>query len=86
MQLTWPLIWMLAFPVVPAPPVVMPTTPPVSEVEAMMAVEGAPVSFVRVLAVVPVVPSLAMVRTLEPPPLVALMVATYGLALVPAPE
>jgi hypothetical protein len=45
---------MVAEPVVPAPVVVMPTTPPVSPALAITAVEGVPVSFVRVLRVVPV--------------------------------
>lgn len=37
-----------------------PITPPVSEMAAMTAVEGPPVSFVRVFAVVPVVPAFAI--------------------------
>ena len=46
-------------PVVPAPPITTPTTPPVSVVAAISAVLGAPVSLASALTVVPVDEALA---------------------------
>src|SRR5579864_4126409 len=60
---------MVADPVVPAPPVVIPTTPPVSPALPITAVDGVPVSFVRVLSVVPVAAVLLTVRAICPEPL-----------------
>lgn len=58
MQDTCPFTATPAVPDVPAPDIVMPTTPPVSDVLALTAVP-APVSFVRVLRTVPVLLALA---------------------------
>jgi len=53
-QLTVPAIWIVAVPLVPQFAEQTPITPLVSVVAAITAVDGAPVSFVRVLVVVPV--------------------------------
>src|SRR5579862_8410843 len=63
---------MVAEPVVPAPVLVIPTAPPVSPALEITAVEGVPVNFVSVLAVVPVVAALAMVIAVCAAPLVVL--------------
>src|ERR1051326_4495002 len=63
MQPATPVLAICALPVVPAPPTTMPAMPFVSVVAEITAVDGAPVSFASLFAVVPVTPSLAISRT-----------------------